>query len=190
MFTDLIMAAFDILNNAVNRATQDSTGSIDIYRSFITNKLPLLLEMLSPTIFPPLTAEIFITDALSKLESFGDQFSNEAFDLLGSTGILADARQEFLFACALHGLIPESSIESILGDVPMQSVPEAGKYVKENLVAQFTANPNKAKDLIGQLEIMEGNSGAVAASIVEVRCHDLIHRHVLKIVDYPNTLRQ
>ena len=157
-----------MLSNAVNRTTQEPPGSINIYRSFITNKLPLLLEMLSHNIFPPATTETCIRDALSKVETFGDQFSTEAFDPLGSLGVLSDAKQEFLFACALHGLILETSIESILGDVPMQSLPEAGKYIKGNLVTQCLTNAGKAKDLVGEMENMEGNSGVTATAIVEV----------------------
>lgn len=91
------------------------------------------------------------------------------FNPLDSSGMLSEARQEFLFACALHKLIPEQSIERLIGDVPMQSLPEAGKYVKEDLVAQCTANPGRIEELIGELENMEGNAGEIASALVEVR---------------------
>ena len=166
LIADLIAAAFDVLANAVNRT--ESQASIAIYRSFITNKLPILLETSSSMIFPPLTIESCITDALNRLDPSGDPFSTQAFDPLSITGILSDARQEFLFACALHGLIPESSIESILGDVPMQSLPESGKYVKNGLVNQCSANPARIRELVGELENMDGNSGTIVSAIVEV----------------------
>ena len=115
-------------------------------------------------VFPPTTIESCIINALNRLDSSGDPFATQTFDLLSSS---AEARQEFLFSCALFKLIPESSIESILGDVPMQSLPEA-KYVKANLVAQCTTNPNRIEELIGELENMEGNSGEIVAALVEV----------------------
>ena len=139
-----------------------------VYRSFISNKLPVLLESLAPMIFPPLTTESCITDALNRIDSSGDPFSTQAFDPLSVTGILSEARSEFLFACALHGLIPESSIESILGDVPMQSLPESGKYIKDDLVIQCSSNHSKIRDLIGELENMDGNCAAIVAALVEV----------------------
>lgn len=82
--------------------------------------------------------------------------------------MLSEARQEFLFACALHQLIPEQSIETLLGDVPMQSLPASGRYAKEDLVAQCTANPAKIEELIGELENMEGNAGEIVAALVDV----------------------
>jgi hypothetical protein len=36
--------------------------------------------------------------------------------------LTSDARQEFLFACASHKLIRESSIEQLLGENPMQTL--------------------------------------------------------------------
>ena len=169
LMADLISASFDVLTNAVNRT--EPTASITIYRSFIINKLPVLLGSFSAMIFPPLTVESCLTDAVNRLDPSGDPFSTQAFDPLSITGILSDARQEFLFACALHGLILESSIESILGDVPMQSLPESGKYVKDELVSQCTTNPARIKELVGELENMEGNSGEIAAALVEVSWH-------------------
>ena len=129
----------------------------------------------SSLIFPPLTVETCLTDALNRLDPSGDPFTAQTFDPLSITGILSDARQEFLFACALHGLIPESSIESILGDVPMQSLPESGKYIKSELVQQCSTNPGRIKDLIGELENMEGNSAEIVAALVEV-CPRFYHR--------------
>ena len=166
LIADLISASFDVLGNAVNRT--EPQGSINIYRSFISNRLPVLLESFSNLIFPPLTMESCVTDALNRLDPSGDPFTAQTFDPLSITGILSDARQEFLFACALHGLIPESSIESILGDVPMQSLPESGRYVKSELVKQCTANPGRIKELVGELENMEGNSAEIVTALVEV----------------------
>lgn len=89
--------------------------------------------------------------------------------------MLSEARQEFLFACALFSLIPEQSIEAILGDVPMQSLPESGRYVKANLVAQCSANPARIEALVGELENMEGNVSEIVAALIEVcKCFKLL----------------
>lgn len=77
-------------------------------------------------------------------------------------------RQDFCFACCLHGLIEESSIETLLGDIPMQSLPAGGRYVKEDLVQQCLSDPRRAEGLIDELEHMDGNVGAVSQSITEV----------------------
>ena len=93
----------------------------------------------------------------------------QMIDSSSLSGMLADARSEFLFACALHQLIPEQSIEGMLGEVPMQSMPEAGRYSKEDLVSQCAARSARIDELIGELENMEGNAGEIVNAIVEVR---------------------
>ncbi|MCJ1414605.1 mediator complex subunit [Xylographa parallela] len=173
LVTDLITATFDVLANAINRA--ESNGGIFIYRSFLTNKLSVLLESYSTMLFPPYSIESCITEGLSRMDPPADPYSTQSFDLLDSSGMLSEARAEFLFSCALYGLIPEQSIESILGDVPMQSLPEGGKYQKADLVAQCTANPVKIEELVGELENMEGNAAEIAGALVEVREHQPVY---------------
>ena len=152
MVTELITAAFDVLANAINRT--ESNVSIALYRSFLTNKLPVFLESYSGMIFLPLTIEVCITEALNRMDPSADPYSAQAYDMLSSSGMLHEARVDFLFACALYKLIPEQSIEAILGDVPMQSLPEGGKYVKADLVTQCTASPSRIDELVGELENM------------------------------------
>ena len=90
------------------------------------------------------------------------------FDFSSKSSSVSEARQEFLFSCALHQLIPEGSIEVLLGDVPMQSLPASGRYMKADLVSECTSNPAKIEDLIGELENMEGNAGEIAGALFEV----------------------
>jgi mediator of RNA polymerase II transcription subunit 5 len=172
LVTDLITASFDVLANAINRT--EPNGSILVYRSFLTNKLPVLLESYSPMIFPPLTIESCITTALNRMDPPADPYSTQSFDLLDSSGMLSEARTEFLYSCALYRLLPEQSIESILGDVTMQSLPEAGKYVKADLVAQCTTNSGKIEELVRELDNMEGNAAEIAGALIEV-CSGFLH---------------
>lgn len=77
-------------------------------------------------------------------------------------------RQDFCFSCCLRGLLAESSIETLLGDIPMQSLPAGGRYMKEDLVQQCLSDPEKTDGLIDELEHMDGNVGAVSQAITEV----------------------
>lgn len=166
LVTDLILASFDILANAMYRS--EPTESITLLRSFLVNKLPVFLKNYAPLLFSPLSVEFCINEALIRVDPAAFPSFSQMFDLLGRNGMLSEARQEFLFACALHQLIPEQSIETLLGDVPMQSLPASGRYAKEDLVAQCAANPTKIEELIGELENMEGNAGEIAAALIDV----------------------
>lgn len=165
--TDLILASFDVLANAMYRTEPAQT--ISILRSFLVNKLPVFLSNYATILFPPLTIETCISQALLRVDPAAFPSFSQMFDMLGKTGMLSEARQEFLFACALHQLIPETSIEGLLGDVPMQSLPASGRYVRSELVTQCTTNPSKIEELIGELENMEGNAGEIAGALIEVR---------------------
>ncbi|KAL8829004.1 MAG: hypothetical protein Q9170_006353 [Blastenia crenularia] len=165
LVTDLILASFDILANAMYRT--EPAQAMTILRSFLVNKLPPFLNNYAAVVFPPLTIEACISQALLRIDPAAFPSFSQMFDLLGKNGMLSEARQEFLFACALHQLIPEGSIEGLLGDVPMQSLPASGRYVKNDLVAQCTANPARIDELIAELENMEGNAGEIADALVE-----------------------
>lgn len=167
LVTDLILASFDILANAMYR--NESTRSINILRSFLVNKLPVFLQRSYATlIFEPMTVEHCIRQALVRVDPAAFPSFSQMFDPLERSSLLSEARQEFLFACALHQLIPERIIEGILGDVPMQSLPASGRYSKEDLVSQCTANPAKIDEYIGELENMEGNAGEIASALIEI----------------------
>ena len=94
------------------------------------------------------------------------------FDDSSSSNMFSESvRQEFCFACCLHGLIAEESIERLLGEVPMQTLPAGGRYVKESLVQQCLNDPEKAEGLVDELERMDGNAGAVSQALVETIAH-------------------
>ncbi|TVY53481.1 Mediator of RNA polymerase II transcription subunit, partial [Lachnellula suecica] len=164
---DLILASFDILANATFRNERAQTTAI--LRSFLINKVPLLLTTLSSSLFPPLTSEYCITEALNHVDTNAFPTLSNMFDESSNGNMFSDSvRQDFCFACCLHGLIAESSIETLLGDVPMQSLPANGRYVKEDLVQQCLSDPERAEGLIDELEHMDGNVGAVSQAITEV----------------------
>ncbi|KAL8750980.1 MAG: hypothetical protein Q9184_006224, partial [Pyrenodesmia sp. 2 TL-2023] len=105
LVTDLILASFDILANAMYRT--ETTQSINLLRSFLVNKLPAFLSNYAAIIFAPLSIETCINQALLRVDPAAFPSFSQVFDLLGKNSILSEARQEFLFACALQQLIPE-----------------------------------------------------------------------------------
>lgn len=142
--------------------------TINILRSFLVNKLPAFLGNYTAITFAPLSIETCIGQALLRIDPHAFPSLSQMFDFSSKSSSVSEARQEFLFSCALHRLIPEGSIEVLLGDVPMQSLPASGRYMKADLVSECTSNPAKIEDLIGELENMEGNAGEIAGALFEV----------------------
>ncbi|KAL8975870.1 MAG: hypothetical protein Q9205_008015, partial [Flavoplaca limonia] len=173
LVTDLIVAAFDILANAMYRTEPQRT--ITILRSFLVNKLPAFLGNYTAITFAPLSIETCIGQALLRIDPHAFPSLSQMFDFSSKSSSVSEARQEFLFSCALHQLIPEGSIEVLLGDVPMQSLPASGRYMKADLVSECTSNPAKIEDLIGELENMEGNTGEIAGALFEILLQPLCH---------------
>ncbi|KUJ19653.1 Med5-domain-containing protein [Mollisia scopiformis] len=165
---DLILAAFDVLANATFR--NERPQSTFILRSFLINKVPVMLTTLCTQLFPSPTSEYCITRALGQVDTTAFPTLSNMFDETSSANnMFSDSvRQDFCFACCLHGLIAESSIEELLGDIPMQSLPAGGRYAKDDLVQQCLSDPERAEVLIAELENMDGNVGAVGQAITEV----------------------
>ncbi|KAK8210323.1 hypothetical protein M8818_003491 [Zalaria obscura] len=162
MVQDLIVASFDILANALHR--HESAHTITSLRSFIANKLPLLLL----SIAGPLTAEYWIQLAFGRIDVHPFPPLSQAGTGINET--LAASRQDFLQACLLHGLVTENAITGVLGQLAQANPPRGGRYVKEALVQQCTANVQRAEELVRELENMQGNAGAVSGAIVDVSC--------------------
>ncbi|KAI9664753.1 MAG: mediator complex subunit [Bathelium mastoideum] len=164
---DLMVASFDVLANAVaRREWRDYLFSL---KSFVVNKVPHLISMLASSFFLPLTPEFCIEEALKFVDpnvfpSLASSFNN----MLGSDSVVGDVRQEFLLACALHGLILEESIPRIYGEVPMSGLPTSGRYFKDNLVAQCQNNTQRLEELVGEIENMDGNAAAIVGAVTEV----------------------
>lgn len=167
---DLILASFDALANATE-SRNENTQTTTLLKSFLINKIPLLLVSLAQSYFPPLTSEYCITEALNHVDTNAFPTLSSMFDDHNNTSsnIFSDSvRTDFCFACCLHGLIPEPSIETLLGDMPMQSLPASGKYIKSTLVQNCLNDSSRIAGLIDELENMDGNVGAAAMAIVEV----------------------
>jgi mediator of RNA polymerase II transcription subunit 5 len=168
-----VTAVLDVLSNAILR--NEAASTLFLLRSFLTNKAPILLSRLSPS---PITASFALTQALLRTDaatlanpppSSFDPYSfntNTNPDMLFNT--LVDLRQEFLFACALHGVVGEEDIQVILGELPLGALPVAGRYDVSDLMNQCAMDPDRVEKLLEEIEGVEGNSGAVVRAIVEV----------------------
>ncbi|KAF2872694.1 mediator complex, subunit Med5 [Massariosphaeria phaeospora] len=168
MATDLVTAAFDILANAMYRS--EPINSMFCLKSFLVNKIPILLRQLTASIYP-MTLELCITQALGHIDSNAfPPFSQGFDDIMASNSALSDVRQDFLNACALHGLIPANNVERLLGEAPMQGPPET-KYTKNGLLNQCRQNSERVNMLIDELENLDGNAGAIAGAVTEFISH-------------------
>ncbi|GJC93840.1 mediator complex subunit Med5 [Colletotrichum higginsianum] len=161
---DLILASFDVLANAASR--NEGHQAAHLLRSFLMNKLPILIESLSKHMYGPVNAEYCITEALGRVDTTTFPTLSSMFDETRSNNPFTDSvREEFCWACCLHGLVRESSIETLLGETPYQSLPAGGRYLKENLVAECLADPERMQALIGELDNKDGNAGAVLGQL-------------------------
>ncbi|KAK7966024.1 mediator of RNA polymerase II transcription subunit 5 [Apiospora aurea] len=170
---DLILASFDVLANAVFR--NEGQKTTHLMRSYLTNKLPILLATLATSMFPPVTSQYCITEALSHVDTNAFPTLSAMFEVTNNNNAFTDSvRQDFCFACCLHGLIPESAIEGLLGEITYQTLPAGGRYNKETLVQQCMTDPERVQSLVGELDNMDGNVGAVCQALTEVivrLCH-------------------
>ncbi|KAI9369120.1 mediator of RNA polymerase II transcription subunit 5 [Aspergillus egyptiacus] len=172
LIEEIITASFDVLSNAMYR--NESSRTMLLFRSFLVNKLPPFFAAMLAVSMVSLPMGVCISHALSRIDPNTFPSFSQMFSMQGNTP-LSDVRQEFLFASASHKLIPESSIERLLGENPMQTLPVGGSYVKDDLVAQITMNHERAERLISDIESTEGNAGAIVGAITEVM-HNLCNQ--------------
>ena len=171
MFIDIIVAMFDVLSNG--QARNEGQQAIHIYRSFLMNKLPPILCLISSSSLEPVQTNLRISQALDRIDL--DAFPLSAYDMMTRRSSLTGIRQEFLFACALHHLIPEASLENLLGEKSTQTLPSHGLYEKDQLVHQIAGNAQRVEQLVAEIELTEGNSGAIVAAIVEVSLSSILY---------------
>ncbi|KAB8075576.1 mediator of RNA polymerase II transcription subunit 5 [Aspergillus leporis] len=180
---ELITATFDVLSNAFYR--NESSRTMFLFRSFLVNKLPSFFAAMLAASMISLPMEICISHALSRLDPNTFPSFSQMFAMQGST-VLSEVRPEFLFACASHKLIPESSIERLLGENPMQTLPVG--YNKDDLVSQINACPERAEQLINEIESTEGNAGAIVAAITEVMRTLCVQKETMTLKNICNSL--
>ncbi|KAF3770718.1 Med5-domain-containing protein [Cryphonectria parasitica EP155] len=165
---DLILASFDVLANAIFR--NEGQRSAHLLRSYLINKVPLILASFAATASPmyPFNSELCITNALSQVDTNTFPTLSSLFENGENNPFTESVRSDFVTACCLHGLVPESSIDKLLGDYAYQTLPAGGRYVKDKLVQECTADHDRMLRLITELDKMEGNAGAVCQALTEM----------------------
>ncbi|QUC18912.1 uncharacterized protein UV8b_03153 [Ustilaginoidea virens] len=166
-FIDLILASFDVLANAVfrNEASKDA----HVLKSFLINKVPLLLCQLAAAHFDTNSSEFCITEALNQVDTSIFPTASLMFDETRNNNPYTESvREEFCTSCALHGLVQREHVERILGETSMSYEPSLEKYAKDKLVQDCLADADKIQGLIRDVEKTDGNAGAVAQALVDV----------------------
>ncbi|RPA75507.1 Med5-domain-containing protein [Ascobolus immersus RN42] len=179
LICDFIIAILDNISCAISRG--ESAAFVFILRSFLSNKVPLLLS--GPWLaIPPLEINDWLQYALSRVDS-GSLYNISASraDPLAKSGrgadlfaLPVDVRQEFLFACVLHNVLEEGAIQGILGDLPSQAG-ASQKLYEQDLARLFQQDPDKIEVKMEEIGTMEGNSGAVVRAVVQTMqslCHN------------------
>lgn len=116
--------------------------------------------------FPPLTPQMCIIQALQHVDVH--IFPPFGMGML-SNSVLNEVRQEFIYGCTLHGLLPVDSVDQLLGETPFEPPPTPESRYHKNILSQKCANePGKAVQLIGELEKLDGNAGAIVGAVTEV----------------------
>ncbi|KAJ0420789.1 mediator complex, subunit Med5 [Aspergillus carlsbadensis] len=185
LIQEIITAAFDVLSNAMYR--NESSRTMLLFRSFLVNKLPTFFAAMLSVSMVSLPMEVCIGHALSRLDPNTFPSFSQMFSMQGNSS-LSDVRQEFLFSCASHKLIPESSIERLLGENPMQTLPVGGPLVKDDLIGQISANHERAEQLISDIESTEGNAAAIVGAITEVMHNLCSQKETMTLKNICNSL--
>ncbi|RDA90567.1 hypothetical protein CP533_2591 [Ophiocordyceps camponoti-saundersi (nom. inval.)] len=164
---DLIVASFDILANTVFRS--EGPKDAHLLRSFLINKLPLLLCQLFASQFSTASSEYCITEALNQVDTSVFPTASLMFDETRSNNPYTESvREDFCTACALHGLVRREHVERILGETSMSYEPSLEKYSKDKLVQSCLSDPDRIQGLVRDIDKMDGNVGAICQALVEL----------------------
>ncbi|KAI5297248.1 mediator complex subunit [Ascosphaera atra] len=164
---ELITAAFDILANGKWR--KEHQQNMFLLQTFLINKVPSFLQQMASSV-QPIPMELAISRALARIDPNTFPSFSQMFSMQGSSA-LSDVRQEFLFSCALHRLIPEASIERLLGENPMQSLPSGGQMSRNDVSSQIIQHTDRLEQLLNKMESMDGNASIIAVALTDALKH-------------------
>jgi mediator of RNA polymerase II transcription subunit 5 len=158
MFTDLVAASFDVLQRAHTR--ERNRQSLDRWCSFVVNKLPALLSVISASSFGSFSTE----DTLKT----GLQFVNPDFASPYLSRSLSTVKTKFVQVCASYRLLPNSNVSMVVGTPEVDLSHSPALYSKDDLVSQMKSSQSKAAKLLKDLESLDGNAANIAGAVVEV----------------------
>lgn len=123
--------------------------------------------------FEPINHAYLISQSLGRLHPSFFTSIPPGYGMTSKTTTISDARQQFVHACALHGLISRESIPHLVGGQVAQDTAMQARRSRRSLVNEFNANSHKLDTLIKGMESMDGNAVAATEAVVEVRRHVL-----------------
>ncbi|PNS20037.1 Mediator of RNA polymerase II transcription subunit 5 [Sphaceloma murrayae] len=178
MISDLITGAFDALMNALHR--HESPHMVMCHRSFITNKMHGLISSLAINhLYQPGMTDQCIQIAMTRIDTH--PFPPLSSDSAGINDTIKDVRQEFVQACQAYQLISENTATAILGGAQLSKVPSTPRPNKNILIQQLISNPQKADDLINDLDRMYGDAGNISNALVEAFRHSAASKETISL---------
>jgi mediator of RNA polymerase II transcription subunit 5 len=158
MFTDLVVASFDVLQRSHTR--ERTRQSLDRWCSFVVNKLPALLSVISASSFGSFSTE----DALKT----GLQFVNADFSSPYLATNVSVVKTKFVQVCASYRLLPNSNISMVVGTPEVDLSHSPALYSKDDLVHQMRSSQSKAGKLLKDMKNLDGNASNIAGAVIEV----------------------
>ncbi|KAK6425366.1 hypothetical protein LTR95_016281, partial [Oleoguttula sp. CCFEE 5521] len=155
----LIVASFDVLTNAILRG--DSTLAI---RSFVCNKLPLVLQGLF-SFAEPNASEAAIQGTLSAVNM--EPLTPLTVGATEARDVLKKTRADFLQACVMHTLVSDA-VATAMSPEPSATTAKATRYTREGLITQCANNTARLEATIMELDGMQGNAGAIAGCLIGI----------------------
>lgn len=164
LVVDVVVASFDTLANALH--CHQPAEHLLSYRSFIANKLPLLLVSLSASLYSPSSVQLCIQTALGRIDVH--PIPPLSSDNDGVNEALMASRQDFLQACVMHQLGSETAFANVVGGPAVHFSSRGSRHNKESLASQCMANVHRVDQLVAELETMNGNAGPISGALTEV----------------------
>lgn len=139
---------------------EDSGRRSFTIRSFVVNKVPLVLEAVSATAFQPVNYELSISQALDQFDaSLSADFSN-TLSLQQKNVVLLEVREELLLSFSLHGQLQEDGFKRLGGKtaLPSSNKGTSAKRHRQTLFNEYKNNPQKVAKIMRGVESMDGNA--------------------------------
>lgn len=159
MLVDLIRASFDVLADALRR--QESEHAIFCFRSFVANKLPLIILSSTAGLYLDVTPDFAVSIGIGRILQFPPPDSGHITDVLG------ESEKDFVQACHLHQVISDNVVNGALREYAPANTPRTTRHVKDILVTQCISNVHRVEELIQELDGMRGNAGAISMALSE-----------------------
>lgn len=158
MFTDLVVASFDVLQRSHSR--QRNRQSLDRWCSFIVNKLPTLLSVISASSFGSFSTEEALKNAL--------QYVNSEFSSPYLTTSLSIIKNRFVQVCALYRLLAVSNVSFVAGTPEADFSHAPTLHTKEDLVNQMRSTQLNPTKLLKDFRKLDGNAANIASAVAEI----------------------